>query len=118
MYAYEIPNLRFSLPAGGAVAHRRFVSVSGNKAIQANGSAPVVGASMNEVTSEEFAANEHIVEVADGIVMVEAAGAITSGVAVYSDANGKATTEGTENAAGIAITAAAAAGELVAVKIN
>ena len=117
MYAYEIPNLRFSLPAGGAVAHRRFVSVSGDKAIQATGSTPVVGASMNEVTATELAAGERIVEVADGIVMVEAAGTIASGVLVYADATGKATATGTTNAAGIAITAAAA-GELLAVKIN
>lgn len=118
MHAYEIPNLRFSLPAGGAVERRRFVSVSDNKAIQASGSAPVIGASMNAVTSDELAKNERIVEIADGIVMVEAAGAIASGAVVYADASGKATATGTDNAAGVAITAAAAAGELVAVKIN
>ena len=119
MFAYEIPNLRFSLPAGGAVARRRFVSVASDAAIQATAATRVIGASMNEVTTEENTAGGHIVEIADGIVMVEAAGAITSGAAVYADANGKATaTEGTAGAAGIAITAAAAAGELVAVKIN
>lgn len=118
MYAYEIPNLRFSLPAGGAVAQHRFVSVANAKAIQATAATQVIGASMNEVTADELAKNERIVEIADGIVMVEAASTITSGVAVYADASGKATaTEGTGNAAGIAITAAAA-GELVAVKIN
>ena len=118
MNAYEIPNLRFGLPAGGAVARHRFVSVSADgTGIQATASTPVIGASMNLVTAAENTAGGHIVEVADGIVMVEAADAITAGVPVYSDAEGKATATGTTNAAGIAITAATGAGSLVAVKI-
>ena len=118
MYAYEIPGSRFSLPAGGAVAQHRFVSVANEAAIQATAATAVVGASMNEVTAEENAANKRIVEIADGIVMVEAAGAVASGAVVYSDANGKATTtEGTSGAAGIAITAATGAGDIIAVKI-
>lgn len=115
MYAYEIPNLRFSLPAGGAVARCRFVSAANDAAIQATASTEVIGASMNLVTAEEFAAGGRIVEIADGIVMVEAAGTITSGAAVYADAEGKATGTG-DKVAGIAITGATA-GQLVAVKI-
>lgn len=113
MHAYEIPGLRFSLPAGGAVARYRFVSVSDEKAVQATASTPVVGVSMNQSDN-----TDHIVEIADGIVMVEAAGAIASGATVYPDAEGKATGTGTTNAAGVAITAATGAGQLVAVKIN
>jgi hypothetical protein len=116
MYAYEIPGIRFSLPAGGAVARCRFVSAANDAAIQATAATHVIGASMNEVTAAEIAANGRIVEISDGIVMVEAASAITSGAAVYSNAEGKATAEGT-NVAGIAITAATGAGQLVAVKI-
>lgn len=117
MNAYEIPNLRFSLPAGGAVARARFVSVDANgKGIQAGTAAMVIGASMNLVKAEELEAGERIVEVADGIVMVEAGEAITSGVAVYANADGKAVTTGTK-VAGIAITDATADGQLVAVKI-
>ena len=117
MNAYEIPNLRFSLPAGGAVARCRFVSVNADgKGIQATADTQVIGASMNLVTADEVAAGDRIVEIADGIVMVEAAGAVTAGSAVYSDAEGKVATTGT-NVAGIAITAASAAGELVAVKL-
>ena len=117
MNAYEIPNLRFSLPAGGAVARCRFVSVnSDSKGIQATAATQVIGASMNLITAEEIAAGDRIVEIADGIVMVEAAGAITAGTAVYSDATGKATGTGTV-VAGIAITGATAAGQLVAVRI-
>lgn len=111
MNAYEIPGLRFSLPAGAEVARARFVSVdaSGN-GIQATASTQVIGASMNQSKIGE------VLEVADGIVMVEAAGAITSGTAVYSDTTGKAAATG-ENKAGVAITAATGAGQLVAVKI-
>ena len=119
MYAYEIPNLRFSLPAGGAVAMRRFVAVANDKAIQATAATAVIGASMNEVTADELTKNERITEIADGIVMVETAGAIASGARVYADAEGKATTtEGAAGVAGIAITAATGAGQLIAVKIN
>ena len=125
MFAYEIPNLRFSLPAGGAVELHRFVSVSGEKAIQADASSEVIGASMNEVTAAENTAGGHIVEIADGIVIVEAGAAVTAGVAVASDANGKAiafvaaggTGTATGPKAGVAITAATAAGQLIAVKI-
>jgi hypothetical protein len=119
MHAYEIPNLRFSLPAGGAVAHRRFVAVANEKAIQATAATPVIGASMNEVTADELAKNERITEIADGIVIVEAGGAVASGARVYADADGRATTtEGAAGAAGTAITAATGAGQLIAVKIN
>lgn len=117
MHAYEIPNLRYSLPAGGAVARCRFVSVNADgKGIQATASTPVIGASMNLVTAEDFAAGERIVEVADGIVMVEAGAAITSGAAVASNAEGKAIVA-TGDSCGVAITGATSAGELVAVKI-
>lgn len=122
MYAYEIPNLRFSLPAGGAVALHRFVAVSGEKAIQATASTDVIGASMNEVTAAENTAGGHIVEIADGIVMVEAGAAVTAGAAVASNAEGKAIAfatgaSATGPKAGVAITAATAAGQLIAVKI-
>lgn len=117
MNAYEIPNLRFSLPAGGAVERCRFVSVNSDGAgIQATAATQIVGASMNLVTAAENTAGGHIVEVADGIVMVEASGTITAGALVYSDADGKAASSGTI-IAGKAITGATAAGNLVAVKI-
>ena len=118
MNAYEIPNLRFSIPAGAAVPRHRFVSVNNNGlAIAATAATPVIGASMNEVTdSTTLPATKQIVEIADGLVVVEAAGTIAAGAAVYSDANGKATGTGT-TACGVAITNATAAGALVTVKI-
>ena len=115
MNAYEIPNLRFSLPAGGAVARARFVSVDSNgNGVQATADTQVIGASMNLVTAEEVTAGDRIVEIADGIVMVEAGATIAAGAAVYSDADGKAAATGTI-VAGVAITGGTA-GELVAVK--
>jgi len=116
MYAFEIPGARFSLPAGGAVALHRFVAVAENGAIQGTAATAIVGASMNEVTAEELAANERIVEIADGIVIVEAAGAITAGVKVSSDADGKAVA-GDTNVCGIALTSATGAGQLITVKM-
>ena len=117
MHAYEIPNLRFSLPAAGRVRRYRFVSVSNEGAVQADATTQVIGASMNEVGKDEESEGR-IVEIADGIVMVEASGAITSGAAVYADNSGMATaTKGTGNVAGVAITAATAAGDLIAVKM-
>ena len=117
MNAYEIPGLRFSIPAGAAIARHRFVSVNANgQAIQANASTPVIGASMNEVTdSEGLPATKQIAEIADGIVIVEAAGTVAAGTAVASDANGKATTA-SGDAIGVAITAGAAGG-LMSVKL-
>lgn len=111
MFAFEIPGLRFSMPAGADVERCRFVSVDANSnGITANATTPVVGVSMNKV-----AANQ-VLEIADGIVMVEAAGAITAGTGVSSNAEGKAVAAST-NYVGIALTAASAAGELVAVKL-
>lgn len=111
MHAYEIPNLRFSLPAGADVVRNRFVSVNATgNGVQATASTATIGASMNAAKAGQ------VVEIADGIVMVEAAGTIASGAKVYSDADGKATATGTE-VAGVAITAATGAGQLVAVKM-
>lgn len=115
MFAYEIPGLRFSLPAGGAVARNRLVSVADAKAVQATAATKIVGVSMNEVTAVELDKNERIVEIATGIVMVEAGGAVTSGAAVGADAEGKAVASDT--GIGVAITAAGGAGELIAVKL-
>lgn len=121
MNAYEIPNLRFSLPAGGAVGRHRFVSVdaSGN-GVQATASSRIIGVSMNLVTADDYAAGERIVEIADGIVIVEASAAIAPGAAVASTDEGKAVTYAsgtTGEICGTAITAATAAGQFVAVKL-
>ena len=111
MNAYEIPSLRFSMPAGGAVARHRFVAVDANgNGIQAIATSNIIGASMNQAKSGE------VLEIADGIVMIEAAKAVTAGTLAYADADGKVTDAGTV-VAGSVITSAVAGG-LAAVKIN
>ena len=111
MNAYEIPSLRFSLPAGGAVKRHRFVAVDANSnGIQAVADSNIIGVSMNETSAGQ------VLEIADGIVMVEAAKAVTAGSLAYADADGKVTDTGSV-IAGIVITSAVAGG-LAAVKIN
>lgn len=109
MFAFEIPGLRFSMPAGAAVERHRFVSINADSnGVQATASTPIVGVSMNKTAVNQ------VLEIADGIVMVEAGGAVTAGVAVTADAEGRAVAgEGTA----VALTAATAAGELITVKL-
>lgn len=113
MFAYEIPGTRFSLPAGADIARYRFVTINAaHTGIQATAASQVIGVSMNSVKTNE------VLEIADGLVMVEAAGAVTAGSAVYAAADGRATTtEGTGNVAGIALTTASAAGDIITVKM-
>lgn len=112
MFAYEIPGMRFSLPAGANVERHRFVSVdASSNGVMATASTPVVGVSMNKANTAE------VLEVADGIVMVEAAEAITAGVSVYADASGKAIATGSGDVVGIALTAATGAGQIITVKM-
>lgn len=111
MFAFEIPGQRFSMPAGAAVERCRFVSINANSAgIPATAATQVVGASMNKVAVDQ------VLEIADGIVVVEAGAAITAGAAVYSGADGRAAAEGTI-VVGVALTGATGAGELITVKI-
>lgn len=109
MFAFEIPGQRFSLPAGAAVERFRFVSANASSnGITANASTPIIGVSMNKAAAGE------VLEIADGIVMVEAGAAVTAGVAVASNATGQAVAgEGPA----IALTSATAAGELITVKL-
>ena len=110
MFAFEIPGMRYSLTAGAAIERHRFVSVDANSnGITATTATKVVGVSMNKV-----AANE-VLEVADGIVMVEAGGAVTPGAGVGSNASGQAVAA--EASVGVALTGASAAGELITIKL-
>lgn len=109
MFAFEIPGQRFSMPAGADVKRHRFVSVNANSAgVTATASTPIVGVSMNEVKADQ------VLEIADGIVTVEASAAINAGVAVASTAEGLAVAG---DGPAIALTSASAAGELITVKL-
>lgn len=109
MFAFEIPGQRFSMPAGADVERYRFVSVNANSAgVTATAATPVVGVSMNKVAAGQ------VLEIADGIVIVEASAAIAAGVAVASAADGRAVAgEGPA----VALTSASAGGELITVKL-
>lgn len=110
--AYEIPNLRFSLPAGVDIPRRRFVSVnSSGEGVLATAGESTIGVSMNEAAAGE------VLEVADGIVVVEAGGAIEAGtcISVAEDGRAVATSDGV--VVGTALTNAASANLFVTVKL-
>ena len=110
--AYEIPNVRFSLPAGADIPRRRFVSVnSSGEGVIATAAGSAIGVSMNQ------AADGEVLEIADGIVMVEAGGAITAGAGIEVGTDGKAVTNTSGIGIGIALTSAAGAGNVVTVKL-
>ena len=112
MHAYEIPNLRFSLPAGEDIAIRRFVGVnSSSEGVYATAGGSAIGVSMNEPDDGE------VLEISDGIVIVEAGGIIAAGADVEVGTDGKAITKTTGIGVGVAITAAAASGQFIACKL-
>lgn len=117
MPAYEIPNLRFSGEAGGAILRRRFVTVNANEEVIQ------VTANTQEIVGVSSQPNEkagEVAEIYDGIVLVEAGAAIEAGQAVMATADAKAVpyVEGVGVLkAGVAVTNAGADGELVSVKL-
>lgn len=112
MTAYEIPNMRFSLETATAIARRRFVTVNGDgKAVLVAAGEKALGASMNDPGENE------VLEVANGIVIVEAGGAIVAGALVEAAADGKAVTQAAGVLAGVAMTAASASGELISIML-
>jgi hypothetical protein len=120
MAAFETPNLRFALESGAAVARFRFITVNtAGKGVQASASTQyVVGVAQQPVTQAD-----RVLEIYDGIVMVEAGAAVpllTGGTPVMVNASGQAipyVSGAGVLVAGIALTAAGASGELIAVKI-
>lgn len=110
--AYEIPNLRFSLPAGEDIPRRRFISVnsSGEGVIATEGES-AIGVSMNEAAAGE------VLEVADGIVVVEAGDAIEAGTGISVAEDGLAVTASDGVVVGTALTNAASANLFVTVKL-
>jgi hypothetical protein len=112
MHAFEIPNQRFSLPSGEAVARRRFVSVnSDSEGVLATAAGSAIGVSMNQ------AAEGEALEIADGIVIVESGEAITAGADVQVGTSGKAITKTSGVGVGVALTSTTGTGQLVAVKL-
>lgn len=115
--AFEIPGLRFSLISDtNNIKRYRFLSVTNNGTVaMANDSTPVVGVSMNQVD-----APGRPVEIADGICIVQAGGAIDAGNYVAADNNAMAVAtnnNGADSSSMLALTTAANANEFVSVKL-
>lgn len=111
MAAYEIPNLRFSGLATEAIARRRFVKpVTETGYAMADAGQVAVGVSMNDP------ANTEVLEIADGIVIVEAGEIITVGQEIQVGTDGVAMVLASGIKVGTALTAAGAATELLTVK--
>lgn len=113
MPAYEIPVLRFSAEAAVDIPRRRFVNVNADEnGVIATAAEGTVGVSLNDPKAGE------VLEIADGIVMVEASAAIEAGANVEVATDGKAVTASAGTVVGIALTAAGGNAELLAVKLK
>ena len=111
MYAFEIPNLRFSGEAGEKIEMYRFVMMhSDGKYKTATTSGGVVGVSKCPADVGQ------VLEIADGIVQVQAGGAIQPGASVECNAQGKAVT-GATTPIGVALTSGKENG-IVTVKLR
>ncbi len=112
MNAFQIPGLQFSGEAGENVLIRRFVSVNTDgKFVNASAGENTIGVSTVEAATGE------VLEVNDGIAMVEAGAAVDAGSEVEVGTDGKAITKDSGTSVGIALTKAGADGEMLAVKL-
>lgn len=115
--AYEIPGSQFSLPATTAIGRYRFVSIDATgQAIQATASTDVIGVSRNEIDPVKYP-DAQVVDIADGIMMVEAAVPIPCGSKVASSTAGRAIVATGDTHVGIAFSDAPVAGTIIAVKL-
>lgn len=114
--AYEIPSLRFSGEAGIAVPANRFVYIYQGKVwVCTSGSTPPVGISRNAAAVGE------VVEIATGVLPIDAVDALTGNDEVKVGASGQAAkwlsaTDDDRLIVAIAVTAAGS-GEQATVKI-
>jgi hypothetical protein len=111
MAAYEIPNLRFSGVAAEDITRRRFIKPTADNTYSMSDAAEnAVGVSYNDPDDGE------VLEIVDGIVIVEAGEAVAVGNDVESGTNGVAVVYSAGVKLGTALTAASASGELITVK--
>ena len=95
--------------AAAPILANRFIGLDGK---QAKAATPVLGVSPRDADKGDTMGVECV-----GIVLVEAGGAVAAGAKVASDANGCAVA-GETQAAGYAVTAATAAGDVIAVLLK
>lgn len=110
----SIPILRLTRTAGATLAASRF--------IEADGTYPAAGGHALGVTETAATSGDLIAVMTLGLAVVEAAGAITEGALVQTDAAGKAATHvasgpGAGKALGRAMTSAAAADDRIQVHL-
>jgi hypothetical protein len=110
MNAYEVPGARFTLIAAADVEPNRFVKVNTDGCAEYATAAdqPIVGVAYTEAKTGQP------LSIADGVLMVEAAAAITAGDFVTAGAEGKAA----KGDSGFVALTTATAGSLVTVKVN
>jgi len=102
------------LIAGAAIVRRRFVKVSAAQTVI--NTVAATDMAVGVATESEATAGLNVPVQMFGVAQVEAGAAIAAGAQVTSDASGRAATVAAGNTSyGIAITAAAAAGETVMV---
>ncbi|WP_428243004.1 DUF2190 family protein [Gynuella sp.] len=99
------PILVMSITALSDIAQRRFVGLGGDVC--------AAGAKALGATEFEVAAGEQASVNAIGAILIEAAGAISAGAEVESDANGKAVTLSAGISNGYALDAATADGDII-----
>jgi len=101
------PILVISMTAAADLTRNRFIG--------ANGDVCAAAALAAGTVEYDVAAGEQATVNAQGLIIVEAAGAVAVGAQVESDANGKAVTLSAGIANGLALDAAAADGDLIRV---
>ena len=116
--AFETPGFSFSLEAAAdlsAEQHTFMVANASGEAAQAGAGVHTIGVLQNDPSAQGRAA----AIMADGVSKVVAGAAGAAGANVTPDANGEAVTAGMGDVvAGIALEAAAAQGELIAVLLR
>lgn len=117
--AYEIPGFTFTLVAAAdySASQFRFIDVdtTGKGATPTAAGGRVVGVRNNKPKSGEAAT-----VVVNGVSIVEAGAAVAVGADVMTDTTGRAITAATtgSNIAGIALEAASAAGQFIAILLS
>jgi hypothetical protein len=111
-----------SLVAGGTIAPYRFVKVSARNTGVAVSAVTDIAVGVTDGSTRKFDSSDHAITgdainlQGGNVVIVEAAAAITAGVAIAPSANGRAQTAvATQFPYGIALEPAGAAGELIRV---
>lgn len=101
--------LTLSILAAVALTRLRFVDVSGN--------VPTAGERVLGVANADYSAGEQAGVAVRGALLVQAGGAIAQGAEVESNASGQAVTKTTGVAAGVALDAAGAAGDVIRILV-